>query len=170
LVELSNYGSGMKDERIGLFDGVGAKGEILSFASVEGRQGSLNGYGPRTPGVREHRAIVCDGQQLDYYINGVWQGERTIQPQDQLMWRMRQLTIGCKLGRTDFFKGDIDQLRVSKVARYRNNFSAVTSVSDDDATLALYNFDEGMGEVLKDASGNGNDAKISGATWIHPSK
>lgn len=170
LVELSNYGSGMKDERIGLFDGVGAKGELLSFATVEGRQGSLNGYGPRTPGVREHRAIVCDGEQLDYYINGVWQGERSIQPQDRLLWRMRWLTIGCKLGRTEFFKGEVDQLRVSKVARYRNNFTAVPSVSDDDATLALYNFDEGQGEVLKDASGNGNDAKISGATWINPSK
>lgn len=170
LVELSNYGSGTKDERIGLFDGVGEKGEILSFAIVEGRQGSLNGYGPRTPGVREHRAIVCDGEQLDYYINGVWQGERTIQPQDRLMWRMRWLTIGCKLGRTEFFKGDLDQLRVSKVARYQNNFSAVTSVSADDATLALYNFDEGQGEVAKDASGNGNDAKIFGATWLNPIK
>jgi len=43
----------------------------------------------------------------------------------------------------------------------------VTSVSTDEQTLALYNFDEGQGDVLKDASGNGHDGKIIGATWIH---
>ncbi len=40
----------------------------------------------------------------------------------------------------------------------------------DDATLALYNFEEGKGNLLKDLSGNGLDAKISGATWIHPAQ
>jgi hypothetical protein len=41
----------------------------------------------------------------------------------------------------------------------------VTSVANDESTLALYNFDEGTGDVLKDASGSGHDGKIFGAKW-----
>lgn len=170
LVELTNYGSGHKSERLELYDGMGGKGERLSFAAVTGRSGSLNAYGPRTPGIREHRTIVCDGQEIHYYINGVWQGKRRNQPQDNQLWRMRWLTIGCQLGHNNFFRGEIDQLRISKVARYTDNFPAVTLVESDDATLALYNFEEGTGHVLRDVSGNGHDARINGAAWIHPAQ
>lgn len=31
--------------------------------------------------------------------------------------------------------------------------------------VAAYSFDEGMGNMVTDASGNGNDGTISGATW-----
>ena len=32
--------------------------------------------------------------------------------------------------------------------------------------MALYHFDEGSGDVLKDSSGNGHDGKIVGAKWV----
>ena len=36
----------------------------------------------------------------------------------------------------------------------------------DEHTLALYHFDEGTGDVLKDSSGNGHHGKIVGAKWV----
>ena len=35
----------------------------------------------------------------------------------------------------------------------------------DRNTVLLYHFDEGQGEVLRDASGHGQDGKLQGATW-----
>jgi formylglycine-generating enzyme required for sulfatase activity len=40
-------------------------------------------------------------------------------------------------------------------------------LTSDEATLALYYFDEGTGDVLHDASGNGHDGKIVGAKWVN---
>ncbi|MGZ0173760.1 MAG: formylglycine-generating enzyme family protein, partial [Planctomycetales bacterium] len=36
----------------------------------------------------------------------------------------------------------------------------------DQDTIALYHFDEGSGDVLKDSSGNGHHGKIVGAKWV----
>ena len=36
----------------------------------------------------------------------------------------------------------------------------------DKDTIALYHFDEGNGEVLKDSSGNNHHGKIVGAKWV----
>jgi uncharacterized repeat protein (TIGR01451 family) len=36
----------------------------------------------------------------------------------------------------------------------------------DDGLVAEWHFDEGIGNVLKDSSGNGNDGTIYGATWV----
>ena len=36
----------------------------------------------------------------------------------------------------------------------------------DDGLVAKWHFDEGLGSVLKDSSGNGNDGTFYGATWV----
>lgn len=61
--------------------------------------------------------------------------------------------------------GVMDEVRISKVARYERDFTPVSRFETDKATLALYHFDEGVGESLKDSSGNGHDGKIHGAKW-----
>jgi hypothetical protein len=72
-----------------------------------------------------------------------------------------QFTIGG-----DFY-GLIDELRVSKVARYKADFTPPTSRFEPDAdTLGLYHFDAAAGDVLTDSSGNKHDGKIIGATWV----
>jgi len=38
--------------------------------------------------------------------------------------------------------------------------------SSEPGLVAHYNFDEGTGQVLRDASGNGNDGQIHGARYI----
>src|SRR5262245_61746864 len=77
--------------------------------------------------------------------------------------------IGCNLPGNKtraFFCGIIDELRISKVARYTTNFTPQATFKPDGDTLALYHFDEGAGDVLADASGNGHHGKIVNAKWV----
>ncbi|MEZ5940777.1 MAG: SUMF1/EgtB/PvdO family nonheme iron enzyme [Planctomycetaceae bacterium] len=64
------------------------------------------------------------------------------------------------------FAGMIREVRISNTARYSGDFVPAERFETDEHTLALYHFDEGQGDVLKDASGNGHDGKIVGATWV----
>lgn len=66
--------------------------------------------------------------------------------------------------------GVIDEVRISTVVRYGANFNPQTVFVPDMSTVALYHFDEGQGAIAHDASGNGNDGTIHGATWTieHP--
>ncbi len=44
--------------------------------------------------------------------------------------------------------------------------SMVAWATGPEGLLAEWNFDEGKGDVARDSSGNGRDAKIYGATWV----
>src|SRR5437764_6610313 len=57
-------------------------------------------------------------------------------------------------------------MRISKVARYDKDFTPAKRFEPDADTLALYHFDEGSGDVLKDSSGNNHHGKIVGALWV----
>jgi formylglycine-generating enzyme required for sulfatase activity len=63
--------------------------------------------------------------------------------------------------------GRMDEVRVSKVARYELDFTPRASFDTDKDTLALYHFNEGNGDVLKDSSGNNHHGKIVGAKWVN---
>lgn len=65
-----------------------------------------------------------------------------------------------------YYSGVIDELRVSDVPRYIESFTPERRFERDEHTVALYHFDEGSGDVLKDSSGNGYHGKICGATWV----
>ena len=66
--------------------------------------------------------------------------------------------------------GVMDEVRISNVARYDHDFTPSTKFEVDQHTLALYHFDEGKGDVLKDSSGKGHDGKIHGAKWYQNGK
>ena len=165
IVQLESGGD--KPERMSLYDDHQADpGKRLSGAAIEGKTPFANTSAPLTPGVRQHRVLVFDGRYMHYYVNGIWKAKRFAEAHEGLMWKMKNLRIACDGSERQFFQGRIDQVRISRVARYDDNFAPITSLTSDDSTLALYNFDEGMGDVLKDASGNGHHGKIVGATWI----
>jgi len=64
------------------------------------------------------------------------------------------------------FVGDVRAVRISSGIRYRKDFKPARLFQSDQHTLALYHFDEGAGDVLKDSSGNGHHGKITGAKWV----
>jgi hypothetical protein len=63
-----------------------------------------------------------------------------------------------------------NQLYIVVLVTMATFFLMLTGVSDakiDPQTVAaMWLFDEGSGAVAKDASGNGNDGKINGCTWV----
>ena len=108
---------------------------------------------------RGHLALVHTGKELLSFRNGKLVGRldtagKDLGPQDGRFIMGRNLI------------GDYEMLRVSKTARYIEDFEPQTRFSPDEHTIALYNFDEGTGDVLKDSSGNGHDGKIVGAKWV----
>ena len=64
------------------------------------------------------------------------------------------------------FHGSMAMIRVSSGVRYRENFVPKDRFESDKDTIALYHFDEGQGNILKDSSGNGRHGKIIGAKWV----
>jgi hypothetical protein len=110
--------------------------------------------------------LVFDGRYLHYYINGAWQGRRFAEPHEGLQWKMTAVHLGCDSDQRRLFQGVIDQVRISRVARYSRSFTPVTSLTSDVTTLAMYDFHEGQGETLTDVSGHGHNGMIVGATWV----
>ncbi len=53
---------------------------------------------------------------------------------------------------------------------YSNVASATTQSGGPSGLVAAYSFDEGSGTTVADASGNGNNGTISGATWTSSAK
>jgi hypothetical protein len=64
----------------------------------------------------------------------------------------------------DFYEGMICRVRLSKIDRYGGrNFTPETRFAADAGTVALWDFSEGAGDVLRDRSGHGHDGKLVGS-------
>ena len=76
--------------------------------------------------------------------------------------------VGAANHPNSYFNGAIDEVRISKVARYTSNFTPPsTPFTTDPNTVALYHFDDGSGLTTSDASGNGNTLTlISVQAWV----
>lgn len=66
--------------------------------------------------------------------------------------------------------GAIDELRVSKIARYEKDFIPERRFTTDSDTVALYHCDEGRGGELRDSSGNEHHGKIMLVKWAKAAK
>lgn len=107
---------------------------------------------------RVHAALVFDMRQLRLYVDGVIADRRNapnVPP---------QVMSGAYFGHR--LDGVLDEVRISQSARYSKDFNPELRFSSDTNTLALYHFDEGAGDVLKDSSGNNRHGKIIGAKWV----
>ena len=82
-----------------------------------------------------------------------------------------KFAIGAGTGGFWPFVGIVDEVRISNTARYLDDFDPPRRFEPDKNTLALYHFDEGSGETVHDASGNGHDGKIVGVPeWVPESE
>jgi len=120
---------------------------------------------PARLGERVHVAGVWDRRELRLYVEGKLQG-KTTGLSDQCTISKEGVWIGDWAGGGGPFQGQIDEVRISNVARYDKDFVPAQQFELDANTLGLYHFDEGAGEVLRDASANARDGKIVGAKWV----
>lgn len=125
---------------------------------------------PLTPGRRVHVAgVFSDRNQVTLFVDGIAAPPVGLDPAIVKQRTAGRLRIG--FARDDGnapipFAGIVDQVRVSNTARYAANFTPAAQLSADAATLALYRFDEGSGDVLHDSSGKNHHGKITGARWV----
>jgi len=117
-------------------------------------------------GIDCHVAATWDGNEGQLYVNGrlakaQWKRFQSISLGSSSCW------FGADpAGKPNSFFGRLYEARISRVARYTADFVPAARLEADDSTVALYHFDEGTGDVLKDSSGNGHDGRIVGAKWI----
>ena len=136
------------------------------------------------PSKTVHAALVYDGGNCRQYINGClseelafWEGSQKLEDiSKEPVWPNPKISHGDlyvgsnspkpKHADTYPFHGIIDEVRISDIARYTEDFSPQKRFKPDEHTMALYHFDEGKGDLLHDSSGNGHHGKIVGAKWI----
>jgi len=137
-------------------------------------------------GQTVHLAIVFRGHLLHFYINGqeccryfnvTVDGKiENVDPETPITGELLFVPgwgfyigggkVSDNPSENRCFHGLIDEVRISSIARYTEDFTPQRRFEPDEHTMALYHFDEGTGDVLKDSSGNGHDGKIVGAKWV----
>ena len=128
---------------------------------------SLSVATPAADGSSEflHLAAVRDGQARRIYLDGKLSSAAVTVNENKLQGRSPGgFFLGFSGGGTHM-AGAIDEVRISKIARYSADFLPQRRFDSDASTLALYHFDEGQGDVLNDSSGNNHHGKIIGAKW-----
>jgi|GEM_PF-6455167 len=63
------------------------------------------------------------------------------------------------------FQGIVEQVRVTRGVRYQSSFQPQRFERDDN-TMALYDLNEGVGNLVYDSSGNGHHGIARFATWV----
>lgn len=133
----------------------------------DGTYAIVDTAGGVVPGRRTHLAGVSTGKELRLYVDGHLAGKCPVSGE------LNNAAGPCLIGghaehfeRWSPFDGLIDAVRISKVARYDQDFTPENRFKTDADTIALYHCDEGSGDELKDSSGNNYHGKIVGAKWV----
>ncbi|MCA9080881.1 MAG: hypothetical protein KDA58_10000 [Planctomycetaceae bacterium] len=154
-------------DQLQLYDGKpDGKSPRVGGAGVNGDNNYRTIIAPLEAGVRQHRALVFNDRRAHYYVNGQLIGHLDDVTTSNRDWTLKSLTIGSKRDGTEFFEGTIDQVRISRVARYKGREATIpTRLATDTNTLALYEFDEATGNLLSSVGKQGPQGRIIGATW-----
>ncbi|MCS7305247.1 MAG: LamG domain-containing protein [Thermoguttaceae bacterium] len=123
---------------------------------------------PAEIGQRVMLAAVYDGEEIRIFVNG--QRQYTAHPLARHRPGGTTLLIGAGTSptgaRTNFFHGIIEQIRISFVVRYTNNFVPPDRLEKDKDTELLLRFDTGPATTVRDLSGARRAARIVAGKWI----
>jgi len=108
-----------------------------------------------------HLALTHDGKKVRFYVDGSLQGSADMK--DWMRPGNSGLWIGADVGNHYGFRGAIDELRVSDVARYTRAFTPPRFHRPDEHTVLLLRFDVLRNGVHPDASGRGYDGHPVGS-------
>jgi len=111
-----------------------------------------------------HVAGTFDGENITLWMGGFKVDETAFA--SEIGQATSNLFIGSNRVPNYFFDGLIDEVRLSKVARYDANFTPEMDFADDTHTLGLWHFDESTGNIANDESSNGNHGTLHGPTWV----
>ena len=169
----------------GLYRGFFRRGSLNTFASeieiytqpyvspyngkltVAHNRGGTFGYRYFTPFPLDqwvHLAVTWDGTTSRAYYNEIEQSSTGESVSDAT--ESNKASYIGKGYYTAYMKGKIDEVRVSGIARTSFDTSQAPKVDDD--TVALWHFDESIGNTVFDATSNHNDGTINGAIWAGP--
>ncbi|MFT4541164.1 MAG: putative phosphohydrolase [Planctomycetota bacterium] len=117
-----------------------------------------------------HLAFCWDGEEARFYVNGELT-ERT-PAEGEILGNHHPLYIGADTNHRGnpehAFTGAIDEVRISKVARYNDRFRPKKMHREDKDTVALFHFDRVVDGVFPDASGNRNHGWATGKPVLEP--
>jgi hypothetical protein len=99
--------------------------------------------------IWHHLALVNDGERLWLYEDGEV-SDSVPTEQQPLVGDLSDLIFGANLRSGAFHLGQIDEVRISHVARYDSDFVPAQRFEVDDQTIALWHFDEGEGDGVFD--------------------
>ena len=112
------------------------------------------------PNVWQHVAGVLDGRQMRVYVNGQQAGKRTPYVYAPVS-SYGDLRIGASFGaEPNYFRGLLDEVRVSNVALYNADFAPVAELTSSQSTMGLWRFDNGS---VSDWSSHNNNATMNGS-------
>ena len=126
---------------------------------------------PSTAGSWICLACVVTPTNYAVYVNGQPAGSNTYSPTVPVLRDANhQLFIGWSGFGSEFFKGEIAQVRIWNVAlkprRIANIWHRILPLPQK-GLVAWYCFNEGGGSLVHDASGNGNDGVLqNGPMWV----
>lgn len=119
------------------------------------------------PGNWYHVAGTHENNQGSLYVNGVLQATFS-SPTGVENSGATALQIGNDTTNQGFL-GIIDEVRLSNVVRYKNNFTPSTNPFSRDAnTIALYHLDEGTGQTITDSSSNSYNGTLGADSGSAP--
>ncbi|AMV20347.1 protein kinase domain-containing protein [Planctomyces sp. SH-PL14] len=124
--------------------------------------------GPAVADRRAHVAVQWDGSRRRLFLDGVPATQKDLPEATATEFPRGIGGLLSARGLVGGFEGEIDEVRISSVPRYDEPFHPEPRLETDDDTLALYHFDEGIGTIARDSSGNGRDATLRGAVWRGP--
>ena len=109
-----------------------------------------------------HLALVRDyaGAVLKLYVDGVLIGTHTARGLTDLS--------GLKTG--DQFTGTLDEFQIWSIARTASEIQSSLNKrlnGTEDGLICYWRFDEGAGNNVGDATGNGFDGAITSAAWVN---